>query len=103
MRALLPGLAVLALTLAACGGPSADEFRQRDLQGNTACIHFASGYTDGDSATGRTNLGKAAEHGAASSTEAIRNAVSTDASGAPVISDMDAFKAVCEAQGMTFK
>ena len=102
MRRILPVLFVLGLLLSACGGPSADEFRQRDVQGNTACIHFASGYTDNGS-VGMTNLGKAAEHGAASSTEVIRNAVATDASGAPVITDMETFKAVCEAQGMTFK
>lgn len=102
MRRTLPVLFALGLLLSACGGPNADEFRQRDLQGNTACIHFASGYTD-DGSVGATNLSKAAEHGAASSTEAIRHAVDSDASGVPVITDGETFKAACEAQGMTFK
>lgn len=102
MRRSLPAVVVLGLLLSACGGPNADEFRQRDLQGNTACIHFASGSTDNGS-VGTTNLGKAAEHGAASSTESIRQAVDTDASGAPVITDPKAFKAACEAQGMKFR
>ena len=48
-------------------------------------------------------MGKAAEHGAASSTDAIRNAVATDAAGKPVITDLEAFKRACEAQGMSFK
>lgn len=102
MRKLLPVLVVLGLALSACSGPSADEFRQRDVQGNTACIHFGSGYTD-DGSVGRTNMGKAAEHGAASSTDAIRNAVGSDADGKPLITDLDAFKKACEAQGLSFK
>lgn len=102
MRTIFPAVAVLALTLTACGGSSADEFRQRDIQGNTACIHFGSGYADSGN-VGTTNMGKAAEHGAASSTEALRNVVSKDASGTPVIPDIAAFKAVCESQGISFK
>lgn len=102
MRKLLPVLAILGLPLSACAGSGADEFRQRDVQGNTACIHFGSGYTDNGS-VGRTNMGKAAEHGAASSTESIRNAVAADAAGKPVITDLEAFKRACEAQGMSFK
>ena len=101
-KKLLPALAVLTLMLGACGGPSADEFRQRDSQGNTACIHFGSGYLD-DGNVGRTNMAKAAEHGAASSTESIRAAVSTADSGVPVIKDEESFKSACEAQGMRFK
>lgn len=102
MRKLLPVLVILGLALTACSGPSTDEFRQRDVQGNTACIHFGSGYTD-DGSVGRTNMGKAAEHGAASSTEAIRTAVAVGAAGKPVIFDLEAFKRACEAQGMSFK
>lgn len=102
MRKLFPILAVLSLAMTACAGPSADEFRQRDVQGNTACIHFGSGYTDHGS-VGRTNIAKAAEHGLASSTESIRNAVSTDSDGKPVITDQAAFKNACEQQGMSFK
>ncbi|MFJ6417224.1 hypothetical protein [Paeniglutamicibacter sp. NPDC091659] len=102
MRKLLPVLAILGLALSACAGSGADEFRQRDVQGNTACIHFGSGYTDNGS-VGRTNMDKAAEHGAASSTEAIRNAVAADVAGKPVITDLEAFKRACEAQGMSFK
>ncbi|GAA3321763.1 hypothetical protein [Paeniglutamicibacter sulfureus] len=101
-KSLLPALAVATLMLSACAGPSADEFRQRDVQGNTACIHFGSGYTD-DGSVGRANMAKAAEHGAASSTESIRAAVSTDAAGVPVITDEESFKSACEAQGMRFK
>ncbi|WP_411730726.1 hypothetical protein [Paeniglutamicibacter sp.] len=99
---LLPALAVATLMLGACAGPSVDEFRQRDVQGNTACIHFGSGYTD-DGSVGRTNMAKAAEHGAASSTELIRAAVYTDGSSVPVIQDRELFKRACEAQGMSFK
>lgn len=102
MRKLFPVLAILGMAVTACAGPGADEFRQRDVQGNTACIHFGSGYTDNGS-VGRTNMGKAAEHGAASSTEAIRNSVAAGATGKPVISDLEAFKRACEAQGMSFK
>ncbi|MCV9993828.1 hypothetical protein OIU93_05875 [Paeniglutamicibacter sp. ZC-3] len=101
-KSLLPALAVATLMLSACAGRSADEFRQRDVQGNTACIHFGSGYTD-DGSVGRANMAKAAEHGAASSTESIRAAVSTDAAGVPVITDEESFKSACEAQGMRFK
>lgn len=101
-RKLLPALAVATLMLGACAGPSADEFRQRDVQGNTACIHFGSGYTD-DGNVGRANMAKAAEHGAASSTESIRAAVSTDAAGVPVITEEESFKSACEAQGMRFR
>lgn len=102
MRRLLPVLAILGLTLSGCSEPSADEFRQRDLQGNTACIHFGSGYADSGN-VGRTNMGKAAEHGAASSTDSIRNAVATDSAGKLVITDLEAFKWACESQGMSFK
>ncbi|MFL4472556.1 hypothetical protein ACIPVK_00975 [Paeniglutamicibacter sp. MACA_103] len=101
-KQFLPALAVATLMLGACGGPSADEFRQRDIQGNTACIHFGSGYRD-EGNVGSTNMLKAAEHGAASSTNAIREAVSADASGRPVITDEESFKNACEAQGMSFK
>lgn len=48
-------------------------------------------------------MAKAAEHGAASSTESIRVAVSTDAAGVPVITDEESFKSACEAQGMRFR
>ncbi|MGL3804788.1 hypothetical protein ACSYDW_01685 [Paeniglutamicibacter sp. R2-26] len=102
MRKVIPALVVLGLTLSACAGPSADEFRQSDVQGNTACIHFGSGDADGGN-VGRTNLAKAAEHGASSKTEAIRNAVDTDEAGRPVINDPAEFKRACEAQGMSFK
>lgn len=101
-KRLLPVFAVAALLLSACAGPSADEFRQRDSEGNTACIHFGSGYLD-EGSLGRANMAKAAEHGAASSTELIRAAVSADASGVPVIPDKERFKSACEAQGMSFK
>lgn len=102
MRKLFPILALLSLAMTACAGPNADEFRQRDVQGNTACIHFGSGYTD-DGSVGRTNLTKAAEHGLASSTESIRNAVSTDSNAKPVITDQAAFRKACQQQGMSFK
>jgi hypothetical protein len=101
-KKLVPALAVSVLMLGACAGPTADEFRQRDLEGNTACLHFGSGYRD-DGSVGSTNMLKAAEHGAASSTNAIREAVSADASGRPVITDEESFKNACEAQGMSFK
>lgn len=102
MKLLLPVLAVAALLLSGCAGPSADEFRQRDSEGNTACIHFGSGYTE-EGSLGRANMAKAAEHGATSSTELIRAAVSRDASGVPVILDKERFKSACEAQGMRFE
>lgn len=102
MRKLFPILVVIGLAMTACAGPSADEFRQRDIQGNTACLHFGSGYTDHGS-VGRTNMAKAAEHGLASSTKSIRNAVSTGGDGKPVITDQAAFKKACEQQGMSFK
>lgn len=101
-KKIFPALAVAAVLLGACAGPSADEFRQRDPEGNTACIHFGSGYTD-DGSVGSANMAKAAEHGAASSTESIRAAVSTDAAGVPVITDEESFKSACEAQGMRFR
>lgn len=87
--------------LTACAGPSADEFRQSDPQGNTACLHFGSGYEDGGN-VGRTNLAKAAVHGEAATTDQIRAAVSTDQAGIPVITDREAFKQACEAQGFKF-
>ncbi|GAA1495912.1 hypothetical protein GCM10009628_09140 [Paeniglutamicibacter kerguelensis] len=48
-------------------------------------------------------MGKAAEHGAVSSTDSIRNAVATDSAGKLVITDLEAFKQACESQGMSFK
>ena len=102
MRKLLPVMAILGLALSSCAASNTDEFRKRDLQGDTACIHFGSGFTDSGS-VGRTNMVKAAEHGAASATEVIRSAVATDAAGKPVIIDLEAFKRACEAQGMSFK
>jgi hypothetical protein len=101
-KKLVPALAAAALMLGACAGPTGDEFRQRDLDGNTACLHFGSGYMD-DGSVGRANLAKAAEHGAASSTEIIRAAVSLNGSGTPVIEDRELFKSACEVQGMSFK
>lgn len=101
-KKIFPALAVAAVLLGACAGPSADEFRQRDPEGNTACIHFGSGNTD-EGSVGRANMAKAAEHGATSSTELIRAAVSRDGSGMPVILDRELFKRACEAQGMRFK
>lgn len=95
-------IAATALLLTSCGGPSADEFRQGDPQGNTACLHFGSGYKD-EGNVGKTNMAKAAEHGAAASTERIRAAVSTGQAGIPVITDREAFKQACEAQGIKFK
>ena len=102
MRKMIPAVVALGMILSACTGPSADEFRQHDVQGNTACIHFGSGDADGGN-VGRTNMIKAAEHGASSATEAIRNAVDTDEAGRPVITDPAEFKRACEAQGMSFK
>ena len=52
---------------------------------------------------GATNMAKAAEHGSAASTDSIRTAVSTDASGQPVITDDEAFAAACEQQGFDFE
>lgn len=101
-KRVMPALAVLALGLSACGGPSLEDFRQDDPDGNTACIHFVSGYTD-DGAAGRTNLVKAADHGSRSTTAAIRNAVSTDESGTHSIIDKESFKKACNAQGMNIK
>ncbi|GGJ59531.1 hypothetical protein GCM10007173_17980 [Glutamicibacter ardleyensis] len=78
------------------------DFRQQDPDGNSACIHFGGAIaTTGEQ--GRTNLTKAAEHGAAATTEQIRQAVSTDESGSPQISDQAAFKKACEKQGFEFK
>ncbi|MDO5742861.1 MAG: hypothetical protein Q4P23_00220 [Micrococcaceae bacterium] len=101
MKRVLPMVAAAALMLTACGGPSADEFRQDDSQGNTACLHFGSGYEDGGNVA-RTNMAKAAVHGAAASTDEIRVAVSVDQAGTPVITDREAFKQACEAQGFKF-
>lgn len=101
MKKLLPVLAVATMMLAACSGPSAEDFRLNDQQGNIACIHFGSGYAD-PGTLGATNMKKAAEHGSKSSAEQIRSAVDTDAAGVPVITDKDAFKKACESQGIKF-
>ncbi len=102
MKKLLPVLAAATLMLTACSGPSAEEFRTNDAQGNTACIHFGSGYGDTGN-LGATNMAKAAEHGAQAATEQIRAAVDTDAAGSAVITNKEAFKKACESQGIKFK
>lgn len=102
MKKFLPVLTVATLMLTSCGGPSADELRRNDPQGNAACVHFGSGYAD-EGNLGRTNMAKAAEHGATSVTDQIRSAVSKDGSGKAVITDKEAFKKACEAQGIKFK
>lgn len=102
VKKILPLLLVLGLSLSACGGPSLADFRQQDPDGNTACIHFGGAIaTTGEQ--GLTNLKKAAEHGAAATTEQIRQTVSVDESGSPQISDQAAFKKACEKQGFEFK
>ena len=101
MKKILPMLVVAILGLAGCSGPSPDDLRRADPEGSTACIHYGGSLTaPGD--IGQTNRQKAAEHGSAASTESIRNAVSTDAAGQPVISDDQAFAAACEQQGFDF-
>ncbi|HAY44560.1 MAG TPA: hypothetical protein DCY59_14005 [Micrococcaceae bacterium] len=102
VKKILPLLLVLGLSLSACARPSLADFRQQDPDGNTACIHFG-GAIAATGEQGRTNLGKAAEHGAAATTEAIRQAVSVDESGSPQISDQQAFTKACEKQGFEFK
>lgn len=102
MKKILPILIILAVSLSACAGPSLADFRQNDPEGNTACIHFGGGLEAGGE-QGLTNLKKAAEHGAAASTEQIRQAVNTDESGLPQITDQAAFKKACEQQGFEFK
>lgn len=102
MKKILPLLVIATLGLAACSGPSPDDLRRSDPEGSTACIHYGGSLTaPGD--IGQTNRQKAAEHGSAASTDSIRNAVSTDASGQPVITDDEAFAAACEQQGFDFK
>ena len=101
MKKILPMLVVAILGLAGCSGPSPDDQRRADPEGSTACIHYGGSLTaPGD--IGQTNRQKAAEHGSAASTESIRNAVSTDAAGQPVITDDQAFAAACEQQGFDF-
>ncbi|GGL97815.1 membrane lipoprotein lipid attachment site-containing protein [Glutamicibacter protophormiae] len=101
MKKILPMLLVAILGLAGCSGPSPDDLRRTDPEGSTACIHYGGSLTaPGD--IGQTNRQKAAEHGSAASTESIRNAVSTDAAGQPVITDDAAFDAACEQQGFDF-
>lgn len=101
MKKILPMLVVAILGLAGCSGPSPDDLRRADPEGSTACIHYGGSLTaPGD--IGQTNRQKAAEHGSAASTESIRNAVSTDAAGHPVITDDQAFAAACEQQGFDF-
>lgn len=101
MKKILPMLVVAILGLAGCSGPSPDDLRRADPEGSTACIHYGGSLTaPGD--IGQTNRQKAAEHGSAASTESIRNAVSTNAAGQPVITDDQAFAAACEQQGFDF-
>ncbi|WP_417374283.1 hypothetical protein [Glutamicibacter protophormiae] len=101
MKKILPMLVVAILGLAGCSGPSPDDLRRADPEGSTACIHYGGSLTaPGD--IGQTNRQKGAEHGSAASTESIRNAVSTDAAGQPVITDDQAFAAACEQQGFDF-
>lgn len=102
MKKILPLLAVLALVLSSCTGPSIDELREQDPEGYTACIHFGGGLISPEGA-GALNMKKAAEHGAAASTTEISAAVATDESGAPKITDLEAFQKACEAQGFDFE
>ncbi|WP_313811063.1 hypothetical protein [Glutamicibacter sp.] len=101
MKKILPIFMVMGLALTACAGPNPDDLRQSDPNGHTACMHYGGSLTaPGD--LGATNLKKAAESGSQASTEAIRNAVSTDAQSQPEITDSQAFAKACESQGFDF-
>ena len=98
MKKLMPLLAVFALALASCSGPSPDDLRRSDPDGHAACVHFA-GSLAAPEGLDETNRKKAAEHGSAALTAAIRDAVSTGADGQPEIRDGQAFAKACKAQG----
>lgn len=102
MRKLALVPAILALTLTGCGGPPAGDLRQKDPEGDTACIHLGGGLSAGGE-LGETNMRTAAAHAAKASTELIRQAASVDASGTAQIPDVEAFKKACESEGFEFK
>lgn len=102
VKKILPFLATTSLLLlSACSAPSTDTLREEDPEGYAACIHFGGGL-DAPEGIGQTNMLKAAQHGSQSSTEQISQAVTTQESKTPEITDVEAFKTACEAQGFDF-